>query len=158
VGDANDLGGGQNVWTFDAGSLINVRSFAGGGASKLTFAVTRNGAGFDCTFNVLFGREVGVPHISWRARASGAWVELVSSKQISSSCEIAANDEKRPPPAGIKGAGPDAEDPQLIRVFEIHLSNSVYSTARSENFAPSVLSPLWVINRNAHIEHFLSAI
>jgi hypothetical protein len=104
-------GGGQALWAFDAGALINRRSFVAG-AVQFTFAIIRNGAGFDCTVTALWGREAGVPYISMRAMIDGTWVQLVSSKQSSSSCQIAANDAKRHAPATIEGPEPAPKGPK----------------------------------------------
>jgi len=105
VRELSDRGGGQALWAFDAGVLNNTRTFTAG-AVKYTFAITRNGAGFDCTVTVLWGREVSVPYISMRSAIDGVWVQLVSAKQSSSSCQIAATDAKRAAPAAVKGAEP----------------------------------------------------
>jgi len=88
TGDADSRGGGHRVWSFEAGVLTFLRTFEGG-AMKATFAVTRTDAGFDCTANVSWPRETGVPNIVMRSIFDDGKMEVVSSKQTASSCKVA---------------------------------------------------------------------
>jgi hypothetical protein len=84
--EARDRGGGDYIWTFEEGVLTLVRSYKSG-AQTVIFAVTRSRAGFDCTASVSWFHEAGTPNIMLR-RGDGTWMEIVSSKQESSSCAV----------------------------------------------------------------------
>lgn len=81
------LGIGNAVWFFENGTLINLRTYKGG-AFKREFAFARAAGGFTCTVTDTYAREDGVRSIEMRSAADGAPVTVISSKQISSRCQV----------------------------------------------------------------------
>jgi len=86
--ETKSRGGGHQVWIFENGVLTYLRTYEGGGM-KATFAMNRDAAGFSCTTNVAWPREVGIPSIKMRSDFDNQIIiELLSTKQIASSCRI----------------------------------------------------------------------
>jgi hypothetical protein len=80
-------GGGHMIWIFDNGALNFLRTYEGG-AMKASFTFAR-GAGLPaCAASVLWLREVGVSAIIMKSFVDNARVEILSSKQASSSCQV----------------------------------------------------------------------
>jgi hypothetical protein len=85
--ETRSRGGGHQVWIFEAGVLTFLRTYEGGGM-RGTFAVTRSLEGFNCTANVSWPRETGVPTIVMRSFVDNSIVEIIGAKQSASSCNI----------------------------------------------------------------------
>jgi hypothetical protein len=83
----SDLGGGDAVWAFTNGTLNYLRTYRGAGGYKRTFTFTRAGGGLNCSVRTAFARETGVGRIDLES-PFGSQVEILSSKQISSSCRV----------------------------------------------------------------------
>jgi hypothetical protein len=83
----SDLGGGHAVWAFTNGTLNYLRTYRAAGGYKRTFSFTRSGAGLTCTIRTAFAREDGVGNIDFESPMGGR-VEILSSKQVSSSCRV----------------------------------------------------------------------
>ena len=82
------LGSGNAVLFFADGTLINLRTYKGGAFKReITFA--RVGDGFACSIQDTFAREGGIGSIEMRSAVDGAPVTVISSKQTSSSCQVA---------------------------------------------------------------------
>jgi hypothetical protein len=84
-------GGGHALWIFEDDTLTFLRTYQGGGM-KATFTVARSATGFDCTAKVSWLREEGTP-IVMKSFVDEARLEIVSSKQVASSCRIMARGE-----------------------------------------------------------------
>jgi hypothetical protein len=84
----SDLGGGDAVWVFTNGTLNYLRTYRGAGGYKRTFTFARTGAGLTCRVRTAFAREDGVGRIDFEAPVGNGRVEILSSKQISSSCRV----------------------------------------------------------------------
>jgi len=82
-----DLGGGDAVWAFTNGTLNYLRTYRGAGGYKRTFTFTRAGGGLNCSVRTAFARETGVGRIDLESPFGGR-VEILSSKQVSSSCRV----------------------------------------------------------------------
>jgi len=85
--ETKSRGGGHQLWIFENGVLTFLRTYEGGGM-KATFAMNRNATGFNCTTNVVWPREVGISSIKTRSDVDQTVLELLSTKQIASSCRI----------------------------------------------------------------------
>jgi hypothetical protein len=94
--ETKSRGGGHVLWLFEDGVLTFLRTYQGGGM-KATFAVTRKGEGLDCTAKAIWPREVGVPSIMLRSFVDNKPVEVLSERQIASSCRITM-DSQAPAP------------------------------------------------------------
>jgi hypothetical protein len=88
-------GGGHLLWVFENGVLTRLRTFQGGGAMG-SFAFTRSANGFDCTIEFSWAREAGVPSINFRSVIADAWVQILSAKQVASSCRVATRSAAAP--------------------------------------------------------------
>jgi hypothetical protein len=84
----SDLGGGDAVWVFTNGTLNYLRTYRGAGGYKRTFTFARRAGGLTCTVRTAFARESGVGDIELESPVSGSRVEILSSKQVSSSCRV----------------------------------------------------------------------
>jgi hypothetical protein len=78
------------AWLFEDGALTFLRTYEGGGM-KATFTVARSATGFGCTANVSWPREEGIPTIKLRSFDNITPIEILSTKQIASSCRIATD-------------------------------------------------------------------
>jgi hypothetical protein len=83
----SDLGGGHAVWAFTNGTLNYLRTYKGAGGYKRTFTFSRGASGIACTIRTAFARETGVGRIDMES-PFGDRVEILSSKQVSSSCRV----------------------------------------------------------------------
>lgn len=81
------LGSGHAVWFFDKETLTNLRVYKGG-AFKREILFARGASGLTCTVTDAFLREDGVGSIELRSAVDGTPVKLISSKQVSSSCQV----------------------------------------------------------------------
>jgi hypothetical protein len=95
------LGGGNGLLTFEDGVLTFIRSFKEG-AAKRTFAFSRGPDGLSCTANQTFGREGGVGDLVMNSAIDDNPVIVVSSKQISSTCQVK---QSKTPTAGDAAVG-----------------------------------------------------
>ena len=85
--ETKSRGGGHMLWFFENGVLTFLRTFQGGGM-KASFAVTRNSAGFTCSANASWPREVGVQSIMLKSFVDKQPMEILSEKLVSSSCQV----------------------------------------------------------------------
>jgi len=95
-GETKVRGGGSRLWVFEEGVLTNLRTYRGG-ATTVNFAVLRNAKTFDCTANVSWLRETGVPNVIFRSVIADAWLELLSAKQVASNCRVTTRGEAAMP-------------------------------------------------------------
>jgi hypothetical protein len=107
--EVGNRGGGHSVWIFDTGTLTGLRTFKSG-AAKTAFAVTRNGTGFDCTGSHSILREEGLQTVILRALVGNVWTEIVSVKQVASSCRIGGSDVEPGTPVVTRPAAPAKGD------------------------------------------------
>jgi hypothetical protein len=80
-------GGGHMIWIFDNGALNFLRTYEGG-AMKASFTFARGGEVPTCAASVLWLREVGVSAIILKSFVDNARLEILSSKQASSRCQV----------------------------------------------------------------------
>jgi hypothetical protein len=85
--ETKSRGGGHMLWVFENGVLTFLRTFQGGGM-KASFAVTRTSAGFTCSANASWPREVGVRSIMLKSFVDEQPMEILSEKFISSTCQV----------------------------------------------------------------------
>lgn len=97
--ETRSRGGGSEIWLFEAGALIYLRTYEVG-AMKAIFSVTRTDGGFACRANVFWPKETGKPSIVMRSFVDNSSVEIITAKQSASSCTISkaesANQLKKP--------------------------------------------------------------
>lgn len=85
--EVHRLGGGHKIWTFSNGTLTLLRAFlVGGYATHISFR--RGAAGLTCSVNAPHIHEVGAPGLLTIEDDRGREVQVVSSKQVSSSCQV----------------------------------------------------------------------
>jgi hypothetical protein len=90
-GDHKAYGGGDVVWTFRDGTLTWLQVYKMGGGFKRTIAFERGPKGITCTVADSYVRENGTGRIAFESTTgTGGKVEIVSEKQISSSCSVRA--------------------------------------------------------------------
>jgi hypothetical protein len=80
------MGGGHGVWLFDDGVLTTLRTYQVGGY-KMSIRFSREGTGFACSVDESHAREIGAGRIRRESAFGGDW-EIISAKQISSSCSV----------------------------------------------------------------------
>jgi hypothetical protein len=80
------MGGGHAVWIFADGVLTMLRTYKVGGF-KMSIAFARHETGLTCSIEAPHAREVGAGNIRRESAFGGSW-EIISAKQISSSCKI----------------------------------------------------------------------
>jgi hypothetical protein len=89
-------GGGNAVWVFNDGKLINLWVYKGSGAAiRREIAFARTHEGFTCTATEGFARENGVGSIEFDSPFDGVRVTVVSEKQVSSTCRVAKQNSDR---------------------------------------------------------------
>jgi hypothetical protein len=81
------LGGGHGVFVFMDGTLTWLRTFRGG-AFKRTFAFARGAEGLTCTATDSFARESGRGRVFLDSSIDGRPVEVVSARQVASTCRV----------------------------------------------------------------------
>lgn len=87
-GQARSHGGGHGLWVFANGTLTFLRTYQGDGGYKRSIAFRRSHEGFTCTIRTAFARENGRGAIRFTSPVSGANVEILSAKPISSNCRV----------------------------------------------------------------------
>jgi hypothetical protein len=93
--ETRSRGGGGQIWLFEAGALIYLRTYEVG-AMKAIFSVTRTDGGFACSATVFWPKETGKPSIVMRSFVDNSTVEIITAKQSASLCAIskAASDNQ----------------------------------------------------------------
>ena len=80
---------GEAVWQFKDGDLTFVRSHQTG-AVRTIISLKRDGQKLTCTTSMVFAKEQGKSGLVLTSPIDGAPVTILSSKSVSSSCEVAA--------------------------------------------------------------------
>jgi hypothetical protein len=80
------MGGGHIVWLFNDGVLTLLRTYKVGGF-KMSITFARHDGGLTCSIQQAHAREVGAGNIRRESAFGGSW-EIISAKQISSTCRI----------------------------------------------------------------------
>lgn len=86
--EISSAGGGQALWTFQAGKLTNIRTFKAG-AYRGTISFTHDADGLRCTLHAAYAREAGVADWNWISPITGTDIRMKSIKPISSDCQVA---------------------------------------------------------------------
>jgi hypothetical protein len=81
-----NLGGGHSVWLFENGVLTRLQTFKVGGF-QLKIAFHRSGEHLTCSVSAPQMREIGAGNTQ-RESAFGGRFEIISSKQVASTCQI----------------------------------------------------------------------
>jgi hypothetical protein len=79
------LGGGEAVWVFENGTLTLLRTYRSGGY-KTEIVFTRGATGIVCKVRAPFARENGTGSIEMTSAVNGQSWQVISARQISSSC------------------------------------------------------------------------
>ncbi len=87
--EVRSQGGGNALFVFLEGTLTFLRTYKGG-AFKRMIAFARDKEGLTCTVSETFAREDGVGTIYLDSFVDGVSVIVVSYKQLSSRCRVAA--------------------------------------------------------------------
>jgi hypothetical protein len=87
--EVRSQGGGDALYVFLDGTLTFLRTYKGG-AFKRAFAFERDKEGLTCAVTEAFAREDGVGPIFLDSFIDGVATIVVSSKQLSSTCRVAA--------------------------------------------------------------------
>jgi hypothetical protein len=87
-GNASSHGGGHGLWVFMDGTLTFLRTYREDGAYKRSISFRRGAGGFTCNIRTAFARENGRGAVRLASPVSGARIEVLSSKQIASSCRV----------------------------------------------------------------------
>jgi len=87
-GETKQLGGGDFIWIFEDGTLTTLRTYTKQGGYKRTIAFAREGGAINCTAKEAFVREEGVGRIVLRSAIDDAPVEVLSAKQVASTCRV----------------------------------------------------------------------
>lgn len=87
-GRTQGRGGGAGLYVFENGTLTRMRTYASGAfMRKIEFK--RTPKGLACTATEVHARENGTGAIRLKSSTDGQMVTIVSSRQISSRCEVA---------------------------------------------------------------------
>jgi len=78
---------GEAVWQFKDGDLTFVRSYEGG-ALRTIISFKRDGQNLTCAVGSVFARERGKNSIVLNSPIDGVQVAILSSKQVSSACNV----------------------------------------------------------------------
>jgi hypothetical protein len=87
-GETKQLGGGDYIWIFEDGTLTTLRTYAKQGGYKRTIAFAHEGGKITCTAKETFVREEGVGRIVLRSAIDDVPVEVLSAKQVASTCRV----------------------------------------------------------------------
>jgi hypothetical protein len=82
-----NLGGGDAVWIFENGTLTLLRTYRSG-AYKTEIVFTRGTTGIACKVRAPFARENGTGSVEMTSAVNGQSWQVISAKQISSSCRV----------------------------------------------------------------------
>jgi hypothetical protein len=82
-----NMGGGHSVWMLNDGVLTSLRTYKVGGY-KLSISFARQDGRLTCVAQESHAREVGAGNNIGRESAFGGDWEIISVKQISSTCEV----------------------------------------------------------------------
>ena len=78
---------GKAIWVFENGTLTNMQTMSGGGhLAKIKFTKTANG--ITCSNDWGLAREQGTNSVKTTSTTSGNPSEILSAKQIGSSCRV----------------------------------------------------------------------
>jgi hypothetical protein len=80
------MGGGHSVWIFNDGIITNLRTYQVGGY-KLSITFAHKDGHLTCATQELHAREMGAGNIRRESAFGGDW-EIISAKQVSSSCKV----------------------------------------------------------------------
>jgi hypothetical protein len=80
-------GGGDAVWIFENGTLTLLRTYRTG-AYKMEIVFTRSATGISCKVRAPWARENGTGSIEMSSAGNGQNFEVISARQISSSCRV----------------------------------------------------------------------
>jgi hypothetical protein len=80
-------GGGDAVWIFENGTLTLLRTYRSG-AYKMEIVFTRSATGISCKARAPWARENGTGSIEMASAGDGKNFEVISARQISSSCRV----------------------------------------------------------------------
>ena len=86
--EVSSAGGGNAMWSFQDGKLINIRSFKAG-AYRGTISFSRGAEGLRCTLHAAYAREAGIADWNWISPISGTDIRMKSIRPISSDCQAA---------------------------------------------------------------------
>ena len=84
---------GEAVWQFKDGDLTFVRSYEGG-ALRTIISFKRDGQNLTCGVGTVYARERGKNSIVLNSPIDGVPVTILSSKQVSSACNVALETAK----------------------------------------------------------------
>jgi hypothetical protein len=79
---------GQAIWQFSESTLIFVRSFKNGGATRVSIAFKQDGPNLRCSASQVFARERGKNTLTMNSAIDGAPVTIFSWKAVSSTCDV----------------------------------------------------------------------
>jgi hypothetical protein len=80
-------GGGDAIWIFENGTLTLLRTYRFG-AYKMEIVFTRGPTGISCKARAPWARENGTGSIEMASAGNGQNFEVISARQISSSCRV----------------------------------------------------------------------
>jgi hypothetical protein len=80
-------GGGDAIWIFENGTLTLLRTFRSG-AYKMEIVFARGATGISCKMRAPYVRENGTGSIEMASAGNGQNFEVISERQVSSSCRV----------------------------------------------------------------------
>jgi len=79
---------GEASWQYTEGTLIFVRSYENGGATRTSIVFNQNGQKLTCSASLLLAHEKGKNTMTMKSIIDGTPITIFSWKPVSSSCDI----------------------------------------------------------------------